>query len=180
MRVERTKCKAVGWSSAIVLLPLVGILPPVAGYCGWLPAPWSAGTHGPYALIFAHRESNFGRRQMAERPCRRPGLDRRPDQPRLRIWDGDRRASARSTKIRRLHGPFEGHMGARPNGPGHSTLDEPQPGRQGLGGSGVAPSEFHFPSQLHWIRSHVSLLQNPARRIATSPGGRGHWESSRC
>jgi len=54
---ERAKCKAVGWSSAIVLLLLVGILPPVTGYCGWLPAPWSGATHGPYETGFPRTEN---------------------------------------------------------------------------------------------------------------------------
>ncbi len=54
---EKTKCKAVGWSSAIVLLLLVEISPPVAGYWGWLPTPSSGGTHGPYATSFPRSEN---------------------------------------------------------------------------------------------------------------------------
>jgi len=54
---EGTKYKAAGWSSVIVLLLLVGISPPVAGYFGWLPAPGSGGTHGPYATRFSGTEN---------------------------------------------------------------------------------------------------------------------------
>jgi len=54
---EGTQYKAVGWSSAIVLLLLVGISPPVTGYFGRLPAPGSGGTHGPYATRFSGTEN---------------------------------------------------------------------------------------------------------------------------
>jgi hypothetical protein len=57
MRDEKTKHNAVGWSSAIVLLLLVGISPPVTGYFGRLPAPGSGGTHGPYATRFSGTEN---------------------------------------------------------------------------------------------------------------------------
>lgn len=56
MRDERTKHTAVGWSSAIALI-LVGISPPLTGYCSWLPAPWSGETHGPYETDFPRTEN---------------------------------------------------------------------------------------------------------------------------
>jgi len=57
MRDERTKYKAAGWSSATVLLLLVGISLPLTGYWSWLPAPRSRGTHGPYATNFPRTEN---------------------------------------------------------------------------------------------------------------------------
>jgi hypothetical protein len=57
MSDEGTKYKAVGWSSAIVLLLLVGISLPVTECFGWLPAHGSGGTHGLYAARFSATEN---------------------------------------------------------------------------------------------------------------------------
>ena len=57
MRDEGKRYKAVGWSSAIVLLLLVGASPFVLGFFGLLPAPGSRGPHGPYVTNFPRTEN---------------------------------------------------------------------------------------------------------------------------
>ena len=142
---SRRRTLAIG-SSAMALIITLWLRPTATLRMNMLSAaPPGVKTHGPYSTNFIRSEnpiSEGGRWANGKKD----GFDWTDVRtiPGLAFGTEIGGDKPDPQKIRRLHGSSEGHLGADPNGRSHRPLGEPEPGRQGLGGSGVAAAEFYF------------------------------------
>jgi len=153
------KLKSVVWPSGIALLIIAGVWGLATRSLSWLPTSAPSGTHGLYATDFSRTENPISEggqwlngqtdgldwTDVRTTPGFAFGTEAGGNRPDLQKYDD-------STAI--LKGTW------RPNQtvPGYGPLGEPESGREGLGGSGVAPAESHFSSPLYGVRNHVPLL----------------------